>query len=135
MTYLPEEQVSVLLAYAEEAATHTHSPYSAFPVGAAVLTKDGSIYKGTNVENASYGLTICAERNALTSAVVGGHEDIVAIAIHAPLPSISPCGACRQFIIEFGEDVIVIFRQEGNILQMPISELLPYGFTSKALKQ
>ena len=113
---------------AKLAAEKTYSPYSKFPVGATVLTKTGETFDGTNVENAAYGSTICAERTAVGNAVSNGHTDIKAIAIWAPVDSIPPCGACRQFLAEFGDDIIVIFKYSGQIVQKTIAELLPYKF-------
>ena len=89
---------------AREAA---YAPYSDFKVGAALLLSDGSIVTGCNVENASYGLAICAERNAICHAVAEGHQEFSAIAVAAS-PLASPCGACRQFIVEFGKAIDVI---------------------------
>jgi cytidine deaminase len=117
-----------LIEEAKLASEHSYSPYSQFIVGAAVQTEDGTIFRGTNVENTSYGLTICAERAALINAVSAGHKQIVALAVYAPVDSISPCGACRQFITEFGKDVVVIFKQDQKIIQRQISELLPFRF-------
>ena len=91
-----------LLARARPPRKHAYAPYSEFPVGAAVLAADGSIHTGCNVENASYGLTICAERAAVSAAVSAGHRQIVAVAVSAPKVSrTTPCGACRQFLNEF----------------------------------
>ncbi len=137
MKYLPEAEASKLIEEAQEACKNTYSPYSNFAVGAAVLTKDGHIFRGTNVENASYGVTICAERIALGNAIsnTGGAIDIRAIAVYTPhVDSVAPCGACRQFIIEFGKDIVVIFKHESQIAQRTIHELLPFEFTRTALE-
>ncbi len=133
MNYLPETEALTLFEAAKAAAENTYSPYSTFPVGAAVLTKDKKIFKGTNVENASYSVTICAERIALGYAVSSGSTDIKAIAVYSNTDSISPCGACRQFIIEFGNDIVIIFRHEQKLIQRTIQELLPYGFTKETM--
>jgi cytidine deaminase len=133
MNYLPGDKAKELLEEARLACENTYSPYSDFPVGAAVLTKDGTIFRGTNVENASYGLTICAERIAVGNAVSAGKSQIKAIAIYSPTDSISPCGACRQFIIEFGKNTIVVFRQKKKITQKLIKELLPYEFSKQTM--
>jgi cytidine deaminase len=135
MNYLTDRQADALLEEARSASANTHSPYSGFPVGAAVLTADGSIFRGTNVENASYGLTICAERIAIGNAITNGSSKIAAIAVYAPVDSISPCGACRQFILEFGADIVVIFRHEQITIQKTIKELLPFEFSKTSLSQ
>src|SRR5258705_4154062 len=96
-----------LLAAAKAAQRNAHAPYSKFHVGAALLTKSGKVYTGCNVENASYGLTICAERVAMTKAVSEGHRQFQAIAVVAPSAGLSPCGACRQVLAEVGEMVAV----------------------------
>jgi len=98
-----EEQLDALLAEAKKAANMAYVPYSKFRVGAALLCKDGSIVVGCNVENRSYGLTICAERNAIASAIARGKITFAAVAISAPDSSepVGPCGACRQVLSEF----------------------------------
>ena len=137
MTNLSEKDTNKLLDEARMACQLTYSPYSNFVVGAAVLTKNGNIYKGSNIENASYGLTICAERIAVGHAFSNGETDIRAIAVwtytESEMPC-APCGACRQFILEFGSDIVVIFRQGDTIVQKTIDELLPYGFTKKTME-
>lgn len=90
-----------------EARTRAYAPYSNFLVGAAVLTEGGEVFSGCNVENASFGITICAERVTLSSAVAAGHRRFRAIAVCAH-PLASPCGSCRQFIVEFGEAIEVL---------------------------
>ena len=132
MMYLPDTEADRLLEEARLASMHSYSPYSEFVVGAAVLTEGGLIYHGTNIENASFGLTICAERIALGNVLSAGLKDIVAIAVYADTDSVSPCGACRQFIIEFGANIIVIFRQDQKVVQKYIHELLPYQFKMPA---
>lgn len=95
-----------LLAHAWAARSFAYAPYSEFPVGAAVLTKSGKVFVGCNVENATYPLTICAERVAIANAVSAGHTDIVAIAVVTDEhPGAAPCGACRQVIYEFGKAI------------------------------
>jgi cytidine deaminase len=111
-----------LESLARKATKASYSPYSRFPVGAAVLTTSGKIFAGCNVENASYGLCNCAERTAIFSAVATGERGVAAVAVYTPTstPS-SPCGACRQVINEFGPDALVISvcdteqRIEGSI--------------------
>ena len=133
MVYLTEIEAVNLLNSAKEACEHTYSPYSEFAVGAAVLTFDGKIYKGSNIENASYSLTICAERVAVGNAFSSGQTKIKAIAVWSDTNSISPCGACRQFLIEFGKDIVVVFFHNQEIIQKTIDELLPFGFTRSNL--
>ena len=96
-----------LIQQAAEAREVAYAPYSNFLVGAALLTADGKTFTGCNVENASYGLSICAERTAICKAVSEGHQAFRAIAVAAS-PLASPCGACRQFIVEFGKDLSLI---------------------------
>ena len=119
-----------LIEAALKVREHAYAPYSEFAVGAAVLTDDGNIFVGCNVENASYGLAICAERNAIAAAVAAGKQKFVAVAI-AATPLASPCGACRQFIFEFGDDIQVISvdaAEPTSRKQWTSKELLPDGF-------
>ncbi|OGI19158.1 MAG: cytidine deaminase [Candidatus Melainabacteria bacterium RIFOXYA12_FULL_32_12] len=121
-----------LLKLASKAAENAHAPYSKFNVGACALFEDGSIYKGCNVENASYGLTLCAERNAISTAITEGKKaGLVAIAIYSPNSKLCyPCGACRQWIAEFSKDALIIVEDsDGTHLTYTISELLPKSFT------
>jgi cytidine deaminase len=113
-----------------EASKRAYCPYSHFPVGAAVLTTEGRIFSGCNVENASYGLTICAERNAIFHAVSHGLQPIVAVAIYTPTPRPSaPCGACRQVINEFGPQARVYsFCNGKEELRVSMTELLKHAF-------
>jgi len=119
-----------LIAAAKAAQRNAHAPYSKFRVGAALLTKSGKVYTGVNVENASYGLTNCAERVAVGKAVSEGHRKFQAIAVVAPSAALSPCGACRQVMAEFGE-CVVICADSRNTRRLKIhllSELLPHSF-------
>jgi cytidine deaminase len=115
---------------ARTASQHAYCPYSKFRVGAAVLTEGGEVYSGCNVENASYGLTICAERNAVFQATARGRRTIVAVAVYTPTTSpTAPCGACRQVINEFGPDAEVISICDGpGTIRARLSELLPQAF-------
>jgi cytidine deaminase len=126
-----------LLARARVAAEQAYVPYSNFPVGAAVLVGDGSIYSGCNVENASYGLTICAERVAATAAVSSGHRQIIAVAVSAPkVPRTTPCGACRQFLNEFrptASDMVIILDDRDSGEPVCLEDLLPQAFGSRNL--
>jgi cytidine deaminase len=120
-----------LLEKAKIASTNAYAPFSNFRVGACVLMKSGNIYCGCNVENSSYGMTICAERNAITTAVASGDREIEAIAIYSPDASnCLPCGACRQFIFEFSpnQDAKIITEGEDTCYVKTISEIFPDGF-------
>lgn len=122
-----------LLAAAKEAQASAYAPYSNFPVGAAVLLSDGTICRGCNVENASFGLTICAERVAIFNAIADGRMDIVAVAVVTSAPKLcKPCGACRQVIAEFSKadnPIVVISTCASNESEVQsISELLPDTF-------
>ena len=98
-----------LIQSASEARLKAYAPYSRFAVGAAVQCRSGAIYVGTNIENISYGLTVCAERIAIGSAVAAGEREFVAIAVFADtVEPIVPCGACRQFLAEFAPDLIIV---------------------------
>src|SRR6201993_3024332 len=126
-----EKQRATLLRTARTAMKKAYAPYSRFRVGAALLTTGGKIFSGCNVENASYGMTNCAERTAIFSAVaqLGPKWEIRAIAVvndHG-IPC-SPCGACRQVIYEFGPDAVVFFQGKEGEQQAHITELLPEGF-------
>jgi len=118
-----------LMAQAREAARFSYSPYSGFPVGAALLCEDGTVIKGTNVENRSYGLANCAERSALFAAVSQGRQRFVAIAVACPASGVpvSPCGACRQALSEFcPPGMPVYFAGSGpDFVTTTIAELLP----------
>ena len=123
-------RIRKLLAAAKAAQHRAYAPYSKFPVGAALLTKSGRVYTGCNVENASYGLAICAERVAVFKAVSEGHRQFIAIAIVAPSSQPTPCGACRQVLSEFGE-LTIICANSHNLKKMrhfQLSELLPHAF-------
>lgn len=121
-----------LMNKAKEAAKNAYAPYSKFNVGACVLTENGNTYQGCNFENASYGLSICAERNAIGAMVQAGDRKIKAIAIYSPnMDNCSPCGACRQVIHEFQSEngAMVLTEDCGNIVSRNITELLPGGFS------
>jgi cytidine deaminase len=124
-----------LLKKAEEAKKYSYSPYSMFRVGAALLTKDGKVFTGANVENATYGATICAERTAVVKAVSEGVREFEAIAVSSDSEEGSfPCGICRQFIGEFGEDIkIITGKSDGEIRVNRVSELLPNAFSRREM--
>ncbi len=128
------ERRSDLLAAARTAQVSAYAPYSNFAVGAAVLVGDGSIYRGCNVENASFGLTVCAERAALFNAIGDGHLDIVAVAVVTFAPTLcKPCGACRQVIAEFSQAgnpiAVLCATPSGESVLETIADLLPDTFT------
>ena len=127
-----------LIECAREARSLSYSPYSQFAVGAAVLTKDGSVYLGANVENSSYPVSMCAERNAIYNAMMDGknRDDFVALAVVGDTEGpISPCGACRQVMSELlpPEAKIVMANLRGDIKEASIAELLPYAFDGSDL--
>lgn len=122
---------SELLKLAKAAMQNSYSPYSKFKVGAAVLTGDGKVFTGCNVENASYGATICAERCAAVKAISEGSGKFKKLAIVSSEERFTyPCGICRQFYSEFADDCLVIMedKKEG-IKEIPFKELFPYGFS------
>lgn len=128
-----------LVKEAVDARSLSYSPYSHFAVGAAVLTKDGKVFKGANIENSSYPLCMCAERNALYNAMLHGYskKDFVALALSADTDTpCSPCGACRQVISElFPKDgTIIMSNLKGDIQETNIEELLPFAFSEDDLK-
>lgn len=125
---LEPKRAERLLAAALRARDHAYAPYSGFRVGAAVLAGD-DVVPGCNVENASFGLTICAERAAVFAAVAAGHRrlDAVAVVSDADTPT-APCGACRQVLHEFGPEMTVILRGAGETVVRPLAELLPLPF-------
>lgn len=125
-----------LINLALNAAKNAYAPYSKFHVGAAVLFEDGSIATGCNVENASYGLCLCAERNAISNAIAQGIEPkIKKIAIvSTSTDKCYPCGACRQWIQEFSKNAVIVLQDGNNTVEHSISELLPYSFDSTLLK-
>lgn len=124
-----------LVRKAVEARGLAYAPYSNFRVGAALLAKDGRIFYGCNVENASYGLTVCAERVALFKAVAEGVREFLALAVAGGSEPCAPCGACRQVLYEFAPDLLVIMADgEGRSWRAGrLSELLPHGFGPHAL--
>jgi cytidine deaminase len=118
-----------LLQKAQQAAERAYVPYSGYKVGSAVKCSDGSIYTGCNVENASYSLTICAERTAIFKAVSEGHKDFTAIAIYVDSDKIfPPCGACRQVISEFAPDLPVVYANRNETFETTMALLLPGAF-------
>ncbi len=127
-----------LINLSKKASSNAYAPYSKFKVGAAVMFEDGNIYQGCNVENVSYGLALCAERNAVSSAIAQGQKGLIkAIAITSPdSPLCYPCGACLQWLSEFKctQDIDVILEDsQQNVKMLKLSELLPYQFEKNRL--
>lgn len=123
-----------LLALAREAMKRSYSPYSHYPVGAALLCADGRIFQGCNIENASFGLTNCAERTAMFKAVSEGATEFTAIAIASTISAPWPCGACRQVLNEFAPGIRVLVTWDGGQDEMTLNDLLPHGFGPKSLE-
>ncbi|MCL2390918.1 MAG: cytidine deaminase [Endomicrobia bacterium] len=132
---MKETKYKELMEAAREAADNFYAPYSGFAVGSAVLSSSGKIYIGANVENASYGLTNCAERSALFNAFSHGERKIEAVAVWTKKSETFPCGACRQVILELAPhaDIIVNGREDGIII-LSVSDLLPFAFDKQNLK-
>lgn len=121
-----------LVSLAIGVSKHAYVPYSHFPIGAALKTKDGTIYTGCNIENASFGLTNCGERTAIFKAVSDGHKELAEIAIYGETQEpVSPCGACRQVMAEFFEpsSLVTLIAKNGQTLETTVGDLLPYSFT------
>lgn len=126
-----ESQMDKLIKCALDSRSQAYVPYSGFKVGAAVLGKSGRIYGGCNIENASYGLSNCAERTAIFKAISEGEQQLTAIAVVADTPEpVSPCGACRQVIAEFGIQTIILANLTGKQQVVDLEELLPFHFAA-----
>lgn len=130
--------IQPIIQVAVAAQANAYAPYSKYPVGAAVLAASGRVYSGCNIENASYGLTICAERVALGTAIAAGERQFLALAIAGGegTPSM-PCGACRQFIAEWAEPSlpISIVSGQGEQVDLTFGDLFPRPFGPKSLKE
>lgn len=123
-----------LVRRAREVMKNAYAPYSKFHVGAAIEADDGTIHVGCNVENASYGLTICAERMAVGAAVAAGKRSLKRVAVATAVePPATPCGACRQLLAEFGLDLEIIAAGPSSERHWKLRELLPEAFTRDAL--
>jgi cytidine deaminase len=127
-----------LVAAALAARDRAYAPYSEFTVGAVILTERGDLYVGANVENASYGLSICAERNAIMRMVLDGGSHPVAVYVAtSSSPPASPCGSCRQVLLEFSPDPaavrVVSVNPDGERAEWTVAQLIPDGFTGKQL--
>ncbi|MGB7342642.1 MAG: cytidine deaminase [Pirellulaceae bacterium] len=136
MPELKAHEVDHLVRAAIEARDQAYAPHSHFYVGAALLTHEGSIISGCNVENASYSLSLCAERGAVATAVAQGHRKFRGVAI-ASVGGVTPCGACRQFLAEFGLDLTVIMINviDGQRRSRRLSLLLPEAFDGSSLPE
>jgi cytidine deaminase len=132
---ISDQTVQHLIDRAKATAQNAYSPYSKFRVGATILTSTGDMFSGCNVENASYGLTICAERNAIFQMVAEGQQKIQTLVIYTPTESpTSPCGACRQVINEFGPETRIISVCDGpERTDTTLDQLLPQAFGPKNL--
>jgi cytidine deaminase len=129
-------EIKPLIDQAIEARKHAYTPYSNFQVGAAVLTKNNHVFLGCNIENASYGLTNCAERTAIFKAISEGEKDIEAIVVVGDTDGpIAPCGACRQVMAEFCDEntKVILTNLKGDVIETTIKQLLPGFFSSKDL--
>lgn len=136
MSKIEGNKIAELVEAAKDGFAKAYAPYSNFHVGAAALTADGNVVKGCNVENASYGLTVCAERNCLAQGVIAGEQEFSAIVIYTNQEKLTPpCGACRQVIAEFlAPDALVkAVNHINDTKEWTVSELLPDAFTPKDL--
>ena len=126
--------IDLLIERAIQARKNSHSPYSKFKVGAALLSKNGKVFVGTNVESSSYGLTVCAERNAIASGIVAGEKQFESLVVISA-DGVSPCGACRQVIYDIcGNIEIILVNGKGEIVNtVTAKELLPFPFSGKNL--
>ena len=130
-----EEKTAELIRLALDVRSRSHAPYSGFHVGSALRTQDGRTWTGANVENASYGLSVCAERNAVMQAVLAGARGFVELVVATPIsPPAAPCGMCRQTLAEFAKDMpITLVNPQGDRVRTSLAELLPLGFFPEAL--
>ena len=129
MMELSEKEIDRLVEAATSVRARARAPYSGFAVGAAVLSADGGFHIGCNVENASYGLSVCAERHAVAAAVAAGTSVLSAIAVVTDSrPPASPCGACRQVLAEFGDFPVILANLTGERRITSVGELLPNAF-------
>lgn len=132
-----KKDIKELIKLAIENKKNSYSPYSNFRVSSVVLTKKGNIYKGVNIENAAYSVTLCAERSALSSAISAGDREIDTIVITGDSTMTYPCGVCRQFMAEFldSDSKIVIANSTANYKIYGLDDILPYSFSKKDLEE
>lgn len=130
-----DEIINLLIKTASSVRENAYAPYSGFKVGAALLCSSGEIFTGCNVENASFGATLCAERNAIAAAVAAEYTQFEAIAIAAEDENIVPCGICLQVLSEFSQDITIICCGKENVRQFKLNELFPHSFTKFDAKQ
>ena len=131
---MDSEEINTLIQFATVAREQSYSPYSNFAVGAALLCQDGTVYQGCNIENASFGMTNCAERTAIFKAVSEGHRLFQAIAVIADTEGpCAPCDACRQVMVEFNIPTIILTNLKGHTQVYTLDELLPLSFGPKDL--
>ncbi|MDU5504973.1 MAG: cytidine deaminase [Anaerococcus vaginalis] len=132
-----KKDIKELIKLAIENKKNSYSPYSNFRVSSLVLTKKGNIYKGVNIENAAYSVTLCAERSALSSAISAGDREIDTIVITGDSTMTYPCGVCRQFMAEFldSDSKIVIANSTANYKIYGLDDILPYSFSKKDLEE
>ena len=133
---LEPELLERMTRAAEAARDHAYAPYSQYPVGAALVTVGGRIFCGCNVENASYGLGVCAERNAVAAAVAAGEREFRALlVVTESSPPAAPCGACRQVLTEFGDFQVLLVNTDGARLATTVAELQPRPVPGDALPE
>ena len=134
MPDLSQQTIDRLVDAASEVRDQAHAPYSSFTVGAAVVDAKGRLHVGCNVENASFGLSVCAERHAVAAAVSAGGQGIEGLAVVTDTsPPTSPCGACRQVLVEFGDFPVILANIEGERIVTSVGDLLPDAFTPESL--
>lgn len=124
--------ITELIDLAIETSKKAYVPYSHFPIGAVLVAKDGSVYTGVNIENASFSLTNCGERTAIFKAVSEGQRDFSELIVYGQTEKpISPCGACRQVMVEFfkSDSKVILIAEDKSTVEMTVGELLPYSFT------
>ena len=125
---LSEQAITSLVNDAREAARHAYAPFSGYPVGAAILTANGRVFRGANVENSSYPEGLCAERVAVVKAVSDGEREFIAIAVATPDLLVWPCGGCRQVLFEFSPGLLLIAAGADEVAVKNLAALLPEGF-------
>ena len=131
---LEPELVELLIQAAQAARDNAYAPYSRYHVGAALVTTDGRIFSGCNVENASFGLSLCAERNAVAAAIAAGERQYTALVVVTDSsPPAAPCGACRQVLVEFGDFHVLLVNAAGDRRTTTVAELQPRPFRGDAL--